>query len=171
LVAALVCMLLSLYGHLSAGGDLPNGGLLCLLGLLLAGFLIALADRRRGPLAVLAMVGGAQLALHVLLQLLGGAQQAHSCMHAMPSTGPNPLLMTAGHALATVVTAAVLAGAESAVFTVAAVLARALPRPLAALPAPAAPARLVAVATPPGVRASGVTVARLYQRRGPPGER
>lgn len=141
-----------------------------MLGLLLAGFLIALADRRRGPLAVLAMVGGAQLALHGLLQLLGGAH-AHSHMHAMHGAGPDPLLMTAGHALATVVTAAVLAGAESAVFTVAAVLARALPRAPAAPPKPDAPARSAPVTTPPGVRAPGVAVARLYGRRGPPSER
>lgn len=161
-------MLLSIYGHASSGGELPGAGLLCVLGLLLAGFLIALADRRRGPLAVLVMVGGAQLALHALLQLFGGA---HSHMPAMHGAGPHPLLMTAGHALATVVTAAVLAGAESAVFTVAAVLARALPRPSAALPTPDVPARLAPVATPPGVRASGVAVARLYRRRGPPAPR
>lgn len=164
MVAALVCTLLSLYGHAGAGGYLPDIGLLCVLGLLLAAFLIVLADRRRGPVAILVMVGGAQLALHGLLQLLGGAHP-HAHMH---SVGVDPVLMTAGHALATVITAATLAGAESAVFTVAAVLARALPRPPAALPIPDPPGRPVPLALPLDVRLPGVAVARLYRRRGPP---
>ncbi|MDT7600316.1 MAG: hypothetical protein QOK26_2393, partial [Pseudonocardiales bacterium] len=50
LSAASVCALLTYGGHRAAGGALPDLGLLVVLALLLAGFLITLADRRRGPL-------------------------------------------------------------------------------------------------------------------------
>lgn len=167
LAAAATCTLLSICGHAGAGGALPDAGLLLVLALLLAGFLITVADRRRGPIAILFMVGGSQLVLHGLLQMLG----THS--HQSPDSGAEPLLMTAAHAVATVVTAAVLAGAESAVFVVASVLSwtltKVLLRPLSIPPGRPEPLTNPAQVTGPrDARPRGALGRRLCPRRGPP---
>lgn len=151
---------LAVTGHAAAGGALPPVGLTVVLTALLAGAGVALADRQRGFLSILAAVGGSQLAMHVLLERLahahGGADQ--------------PALMVVVHAMATVVVAAALAGAERSVFAVVAVL-RWLLRgldvvvrpPLA--PVTAGPA---AVAGPPGSITLDVLLRRVNARRGPP---
>lgn len=215
LAAAVVCALLTFAGHVTAGGAIPDVGLLLVLALPLAGFLVALADRRRGPLAILALVGGSQLALHGLLQLLGtghAATSGHTTMaghaamaghtavshhtatssdasmgghtmaagraamdgHPTPADavtallGGHPPAMLGAHALAVLVTAAVLAGAEEAVFTVAAALARALP----SVPAPPRvaepPRHIAAVSGPLDTRLRRVLARRVRLRRGPP---
>lgn len=187
LAAATVCALLTYSGHRAAGGAMPDLGLLLVLSLLLAGFLITLADRRRGPLAILAMVGGSQLALHGLLQMLAGShpEPAAALPGALPAALPGalagalpgalagsltgPLAMLGAHALATLLTAAVLAGAEDAVFTVAHALARALPLTISAPRAVELPSRLSAVTGPLDLRLRGVLGRRLHLRRGPPG--
>lgn len=176
LAAATVCALLTYSGHHAAGGAMPDLGLLLVLSVLLAGFLITLADRRRGPLAILAMVGGSQLALHGLLQLLAGShpEPAHPGASAPLSAAlagalTGPLAMLGAHALATLLTAAVLAGAEDAVFTVAHALARALPLTCSAPRAVELPSRLSAVTGPLDGRLRGVLGRRLHLRRGPPG--
>ena len=173
LAAASVCALLTYCGHLAAGGAAPDLGLLAVLGLLLAGFLITLADRRRGPLAMLILVGGSQLALHGLLQLLSSSHLAHASPSGNSVTGTaalvgtHPLLMLGAHALATVITSAMLAGAEDAVFTVAAALARAVP--LMVAPPPATPSPPTTPVTGPlDRRLRGVLGRRLHLRRGPP---
>jgi hypothetical protein len=177
LSAASVCALLTYGGHRAAGGALPDLGLLIVLALLLAGFLITLADRRRGPLAILVLVGGSQLAMHGLLQLLGGSHE-----HAASAGSPGlpglpgslavpalmPVLMFGAHALATVITAAVLAGAEAAVFTVAHALARVLPLALSMPRTPEPPGRPGVVTGPMDARLRGVLGRRLHLRRGPP---
>jgi hypothetical protein len=177
LSAASVCALLTYGGHRAAGGALPDLGLLVVLALLLAGFLITLADRRRGPLAILVLVGGSQLALHGLLQLLGGSHQHATAPGSPGSPGTGllavpalmPALMLGAHALATVITAAVLAGAEAAVFTVAHALARVLPLALSMPRTPEAPGRRPGVVTGPlDARLRGVLGRRLHLRRGPP---
>lgn len=182
LVASAVCLLLSFTGHVQAGGDCPDLGLLLVLGLLLTGLLVTLADRRRGPLAILGLVGGSQLALHALLQLLSPSHQAapmHSPAGAdvhswlMAGAGMHPMLMFGTHALASVVTAAILAGAEAGVFAVAAALVRVLPRPPARLPATpsasAAQALRTPVDEPTDARPRRQLGRRLCRRRGPPG--
>lgn len=182
LVASTVCLLLSFTGHVQAGGDCPDLGLLVVLGLLLTGLLVTLADRRRGPLAILGLVGGSQLALHALLQLLSPAHPAAPMhplaagagMHSslMAGAGMHPLLMFGAHALASVVTAAILAGAEAGVFTVAAAMARVLPRPPARLPAIPSASAAQALRTPVGeptdARPRRQLGRRLCRRRGPP---
>jgi hypothetical protein len=163
LAAASVCALLTYSGHRAAGGAMPDLGLLLVLTLLLAGFLITLADRRRGPLAILAMVGGSQLAMHGLLELLAGS---HAGSMAAPLGGFLPML--GAHTLATVLTSVVLAGAEDAVFTVAHALARVAPLTSSAPRAAELPSRLSAVTGPLDGRLRGVLGRRLYLRRGPP---
>lgn len=177
LSAASVCALLTYGGHRAAGGALPDLGLLVVLALLLAGFLITLADRRRGPLAILVLVGGSQLALHGLLQLLGGSHE-HTATAGSPGLPGLPgllaapalmsVLMFGAHALATVITAAVLAGAEAAVFTVAHALARVLPLALSMPRTPEPPGRPGVVTGPLDARLRGVLGRRLHLRRGPP---
>ena len=182
LAAASVCALLTYCGHLAAGGVAPDLGLLAVLGLLLAGFLITLADRRRGPLAILILVGGSQLALHELLQLLGGSHLAHGGPPEVTGSavtgsvavggsavgGAHPLLMLGAHALATVITSAMLAGAEDAVFTVAGALARVVPLVITAAPATRPPGPTIPVTGPLDRRLRGVLGRRLHLRRGPP---
>jgi hypothetical protein len=174
LSAASVCALLTYGGHRAAGGALPDLGLLIVLALLLAGFLITLADRRRGPLAILVLVGGSQLAMHGLLQLLGGSHE-HAASAGLPGLPGSlavpallPVLMFGAHALATVITAAVLAGAEAAVFTVAHALARVLPLALSMPRTPEPPGRPGVVTGPMDARLRGVLGRRLHLRRGPP---
>ncbi len=172
LVAATVCTLLSVCGHVAAGGALPDLGLTAVLALLLAGFLVTLADRRRGPLAITLLVGGSQLALHGLLQVLGGPHEHAAAPLGAAPLGPaaiNPWLMTAAHTVAALLAAAVLTGAENTVFAVAAALARSLPRPPAALPCPT-PATVpgTVVVVPCTGRLRGVLGHRLHSRRGPP---
>jgi hypothetical protein len=169
LTAASVCALLTYSGHRAAGGAMPDLGLLVVLTLLLAGFLTTLADRRRGPLAILALVGGSQLALHGLLQLLAGSHSDAMTGPAGVGPGAGTLPMLGAHALATVLTSVVLAGAEDAVFTVAHALARVLPLISSAPRAAELPSRLSAITGPLDGRLRGVLLRRLHLRRGPPG--
>jgi hypothetical protein len=166
---------------------MPDLGLLIVLTLLLAGFLVTLADRRRGPFAILVLVGGSQLALHGLLQLLGGSHPGHAGSpgaglpgsglpgsglpgSGLPGSGllSAPILMLGAHALATVITAAVLAGAEEAVFTVAHALARVLPPAMSVPRIPEPPGRPRVATGPLDARLRGVLGRRLHLRRGPP---
>jgi hypothetical protein len=183
-----VCALLTYCGHMHAGGAAPDVGLLVVLGLLLAGFLVTLADRRHGPLAILTLVSAAQLALHGLLQLLGTDHAAmgttdHSAVgttqHAAMGTAPpgapleallgaHPWAMLGAHALAVLVTAAMLAGAEDAVFAVAGAVARVLPA-IPVLPRAPEPHQRVAMATAgPDSKLRRVLARRVCLRRGPP---
>lgn len=108
---------LTVAAHAAAAGPvagLPSPGLTVVLTVLLAGAGVALADRRRGFPAILAAVGGSQLALHVLLAGLGHGHGG--------SGGTSSLAMLLPHAVAALLTAVLLTGAEDAVFAVAAVL-------------------------------------------------
>jgi hypothetical protein len=117
------------------------------------------------------------LALHGLLQLLGGSHE-HTATAGSPGLpglpgslavpALMPVLMFGAHALATVITAAVLAGAEAAVFTVAHALARVLPLSLSMPRTPEPPGRPGVVTGPLDARLRGVLGRRLHLRRGPP---
>lgn len=167
LVAGAMCTLLTASGHLAAGGGRPDAGLLAVLALLLTAVMIGLADRRRGPGMIFALVAGSQLALHWLLELLGS--HAHG-------SGADTGRMTLAHAVATVVAVVALSGAEHTVFAVAALLYRVLSRPVPSLPTVPAtlpPARLLRVTArpvpaPPGARPVPVLGGRVPARRGPP---
>lgn len=159
---AVTSSLLAGTAHVAAGGAAPDGALTVVLTVAVAAAGTALADRRRGPVALLTAVGGTQVVLHLLLDGLGS--HAHGAGTA-PTTA-----MTAAHALAAVVTALLLAGAESAVFAVAG----AWRRIVAALPlrggssiTPIARAVLAVApcAEPAPLR---VLMATLLGRRGPP---
>ena len=186
-IAATVCVLLTYAGHGAAGGACPDPRLLVVAALPLAGLLVALAGRRRGPLTVLGLVGGSQLLMHGMLQLLGDAPVGTLApsgpgLHPMPGMasmpgmagmssvwGGHPLLMLLAHGVVTLVTAGLLSGAEDAVFTVAALLGRVLPRLIAPPRLPSRPARAVPAPTEPrDARPREALGRRLHPRRGPP---
>jgi hypothetical protein len=161
---AVCCSALGVAGHATAGGALPAFGSTVLLTTLLAGAGIALADRQRGPLAIMSAVAGTQLVMHVSLDVL---------VHHPGSASGEPVAMTGLHAAAALVTWLLLTGAEGAVFAIVDVLGWLLRRvaPLATTPAaPAAhertPARLLA--TPALSPLLQVLLRRVHQRRGPP---
>ncbi|MCP2260564.1 hypothetical protein LX15_004282 [Streptoalloteichus tenebrarius] len=154
---------LAVAAHAAAGGSVPDTGLAAVLTVLLAGAGTALADRRRGPVAILAALGGSQFLLHVLLQALAG--HGHGPHHALP--GFDPGLMTAAHVGAALLTAGLLLGAERSVFAVATALAMLLPRRLSPLPA-WAPLRPVTVPAEPVSPPFSVLLRRVVARRGPP---
>jgi hypothetical protein len=203
LVAAAACTLLAYLGHAGAGGTRPGPAVLLTLAVPLCLLLARRHRDRVGPWRILAVVGGSQLGLHLLLQLLGPAPAVPASeampdmaavpdipgmaampdipgVAALPGTAglsgmpgiAHPGLMTGAHLLATVVTAAVLAGAErSAQVLATALLGRAgalLPVPVDRPVPPAAVPRPAARAEPSEPRLRRVPARRLYRRRGPP---
>ena len=114
---AVVNAVLAVAAHVAGGGGAPDRALTVLISLGVAAAGTALADRRRGPLALLAAVAVTQVVLHLLLATLGGS-------HASTAPAAGAAAMLPAHAAAVLVTAALLAGAESAVFAVAGALRR-----------------------------------------------
>lgn len=166
---ALCCATLGVAAHAAAGGDLPAFGPTALLTVVLAGAGVALADRRRGLPAILAIVGGAQVGLHVLLDSLAHHSPAESLTMTSAAPALGPVVMTGLHAAAALVMALLLAGAERSAFVLGAVLdwlLGAVPvRPFTP------PAWAAAVAEPVAVVSSGelrLLLRRVHGRRGPP---
>jgi hypothetical protein len=140
--------------HALAGGGAPDTALTLLLTMLVGWTGAGLAEKTRGPLGVLAVLGGAQVAMHLVLSGM--------MSHGLPSPG-----MVLAHAGATAATALLLSHAESLLLAAAAGIRRLLPVVHRCLPVPAGPA-------PVPIRSTGntalfsVLVRRVYGRRGPP---
>ena len=181
LTAATACTLLGYLGHTDAGGARPSAAVVLALAVPLTALTILLANRRRGPVTILALVGGSQLALHQSMQLLGGGSTGPG-MADMPgmsasildpasgSSAMSPVLMSGAHLVATLVTAAVLCGAEQAALTWAIVLIETLlPAPVNTFPVPSEqPCRLRVNGVPANLRLRDVLTRRINLRRGPP---
>jgi hypothetical protein len=108
LVLALCAAALAVAAHGLAGGDLPGSGLVVVLTVLIAWAGAALADRLRRVTTVLVVLGLTQLGAHVLLSDSVPGHAAH---------GPqlvDPVLMVVAHVVATMLTAALLCGADRA---------------------------------------------------------
>jgi hypothetical protein len=118
-----------------------------------------MADRQCSAIAILAVLGFAQLATHELLSF------ETMDMHGMHQS--NGAAMTAAHAVAVLVSAVLLAKADSALFGLFAALRALLPTVLSAPPVPDAPGRPL-----PRVlredRLTAVLSRRSNARRGPP---
>jgi hypothetical protein len=159
--------LLTAVGHLAGGGALGDLGLLVVLLPLLAGLFVSLAERSRGPLGMVAVLGAGQLALHYLMVLLHPAQDV-----AGPSVGSGPGMlggpwMLLMHAAVTLISAVGLRHADAAVVAMARALRRIRPRRVAPLPADRP---LPTLAVPgPGLPARLARVLlSAHARRGPP---
>ncbi len=152
--------LLTAVGHLAGGGTLGDLGLLVVLLPLLAGVFVSLAERSRGPLGTVAVLGAGQLTLHCLMVLLHPAQNGGA---GMPG-GPSMLLM---HAVVTVLSAVGLRYADAAVVAMARALRRVLPRRPAALPADR-PLPMLAVPGPGLPARLARVLLGAHARRGPP---
>lgn len=153
---------LSVTAHRLADGGLPDPAMTVLLTGLFGWTATALARRARGTVATITLLGAAQFVMHLLLTTLAG----HHDMYAMP--GSTGLGMVTAHAVATVLTALLLARADSTLLTVLAVLRAVLPRLLTPLPVlSAAPLPLPARTAAPG-HLVGVDLRRIRGRRGPP---
>lgn len=166
---ALCCATLSVAAHAAAGGELPAFGPTALLTVVLAGAGVALADRRWGLPAILAIVGGTQVGLHVLLDSLAHHTPAGSLAIASAAPALGPIFMTGLHAAAALVMALLLAGAERSAFVLGAVL----DWLLGAVPVrPFTPPAWTPVVAEPGAAVpSGelrLLFRRVHGRRGPP---
>lgn len=156
---ALMCALVTAAGHSAGGGALPDLALLVVLLPLLGGVLTHVARRATGPVGLVAVLGGGQLALHHLLELLHPAHAAGPAL--LGGTG-----MLVLHAVATVVLAVAVRGADAGIAAVAAGLRRVLPRRLPP-PVTRAPAVAVPVAPVAGLRLAAA-LCSAEVRRGPP---
>ncbi|MFB9690162.1 hypothetical protein [Amycolatopsis plumensis] len=153
---------LSVTAHRIADGGLPDPAMTVLLAGLFGWTAAALARKARGPVATIALLGTAQLVMHLLLTTLAD----HHDMAAAP--GPSGLGMTAAHAIATVLTALLLARADTMLLTVLAALRAILPRLLTPLPVPSAAPALVPARPVGPDHLVGVDLRRIRGRRGPP---
>lgn len=145
---------LAITAHALAGGDMPDASLTLVLTALVGWIGSALAERTKGPLGVLAVLGVAQVAMHLVLTELMG------------HTAPARPEMYLAHAVATVCTAAVLAHAETMARHAVAGLWRLLP--VVWRPAPVADAAPVPVLSPVDSPTLSVLFRRVHRRRGPP---
>ncbi len=146
-----------------ADGGIPDSALTLLLTVLIGWIATALADRTRGPLGTLVTLGAGQLALHVVLTELVDHE-----LHGGGIPGPFPGdVMFVAHALATVVTALLLARADALLVVVATGLRRLLPVRWHAMPVPPGPVR-PPLALPTGRTLTELLVRRVHGRRAPP---
>lgn len=196
-MVALTVLSLAAGAHMLAGGRLPSPGILLALLALTALASTTATRRKLTFPATAGLLGGGQLVLHNAFTAFSGpaisparpGAASEPAGHAAPHhLGPIPLpvgdgqlaasgldsqlallplLMLAGHALATLLCAVLLARGEAALWALAAWL-----RPLLGLPVPVAPA---AVAAPPVVTGRPADSAPLPWRnlrrdcrRGPP---
>lgn len=128
---------LAVAAHAVGGGAAPDHALTVLAAVGIAAAGTALSDRQCGPPAMFAAVAVSQLGLHLVLTGLSGPHMATMAggsaagtwadgnamaSNAMAGSGTAGAVMTTAHAVAALITALLLAGAESALFAVAAVL-------------------------------------------------
>lgn len=147
---------LAVLAHSSADGHLPDAGLVFSLVALLTWACAGFARHELTPGRLLVLVGGGQLAMHLMVSLAVSRHEQHE---------PDPTRMLAAHVVATLLTVAVLAAAERTVLTVARAIASVLPRRLTPLPATAP----LLVATPRRVPTT-IVFLDVLSWRGPPAE-
>ncbi|WP_154676365.1 hypothetical protein [Amycolatopsis benzoatilytica] len=153
---------LAVTAHAAADGGLPDPALTLLLTGLLGWTATALAGRARGRLGTVAVLGAGQLVMHLVLTTLAGHHPSGA------ATAPNGWAMTAAHAVATVLTALVLARADAMLLAVLRVLRMILPLLVPAVPVPVG-APLVARRRPDSaVPLTQLELRRVRGRRGPP---
>ena len=148
---------LTITAHGLGGGELAEFVHALPLVALIAFAAASLADRRTGKLSVIAGLGTAQLAQHLLLTWV-----THE--HNNTLTGQ----MFVAHLVAATLTGLLLFHAENALFRLFAAVTRLVPRRLTPLPV-ATPARTF-TSTPYVQNAHYLDVVRANRRRGPPSD-
>jgi hypothetical protein len=161
---ALTSTTLAVAAHVLAGGMVPGIGLISLLTMVVAAGGIAVADRCRGTLGVLAALGAAELGMHLILSVASDGSAMPMPRIAVADGG---WPMTGAHVLAVLLTAPLLARAGAALLLVAGLFVRLVPRVLAGPPVPAAVVRSV-VRPATADRRLAVLLCRRHPRRGPP---
>lgn len=159
-VLAALVTLLTVAGHVAGGGTVAGLSPLAVLVPLLATVLVTLAERCRGPVATVALLGAGQLGLHLLLQVL--SPHGHAGSPAPAAAG-----MLAAHAVATLLAAAAVTHADAAASALLAALRRTRPR----RPAPAVvdvPPRVHPAPDPAVPLRAGLVPLTAHVRRGPP---
>ncbi len=152
---ALTSATLTIAAHGLGGGELSEFIHALPLVVLIAFAAASLADKRTGKLSVIAGLGTAQLAQHLLLTWVN-----HE--HTNTLTGQ----MFVAHLVAATLTGLLLFHAENALFRLFAAVTRLIPRRLTPLPA-VAPVRTF-TSTPHVQRTYAVELSRAHGRRGPP---
>jgi hypothetical protein len=173
---AAVCTLLALAGHALGGACcLPPLPAVLATGGVVGVLCVALASRILSFWKILVVVGWAQMAFHVAFTMAAPGPAAHHmtttpapAFAARSGMGPS---MLAGHVVAAVAAALLLAGAERALWwLLGAVFAIAFTRLVLRRAEVHRPPWAVIVADDPAPRL-GVLLARAVRRRGPPTER
>jgi hypothetical protein len=163
LALSAACLVIPVVAHVVAGGGAPVAGAFLFGAALLSVACVALADRRISAGLIAVMVFASQPVLHVLL---------HMSAHSHHGIGPTVSAgMVVAHAIAAAALTILLAGAESVVWSMAALSSTVLLRPVrAVLGATGAPAELAQVVPPSSapVQPYVLSVTRTAPRRGPP---
>ncbi|MFS8100357.1 hypothetical protein LFM09_24820 [Lentzea alba] len=152
---ALTSAALTIAAHGLGGGELSEFVHALPLVVLIAFAAASLADKRTGKPSIIAGLGTAQFAQHLLLSWVN-----HE--HANTLTGQ----MAVAHLVAAVLTGVLLFHAENALFRLFSAVTRLIPRRLTPLPV-TRPAR-VFTSTPCVQNAHYLDVSRANRRRGPP---
>lgn len=157
---------LAIAAHAAGGGKLSDSALTALVTAVLSWGGTALA-RRGGLLTVVAVLGATQLAQHLLLSEVAGGVHGHE-RTPLPIDG---WVMLATHAVATLLTAALLLRADAAFAAARAAIAWLVGRLQALCPPPAerGPDRTVHSSVPPRPgELLEVLLRQVSPRRGPP---
>ena len=163
LALSAACLIVPAVAHVVAGGGAPTAGAFLFGAALLCVACVALADRRLSVALIAVLVFASQPVLHVLLDM-----SAHAHHGAGLSVGVG---MVAAHAIAAAALTVLLAGAESVVWSMAALSSTLLLRGVrAVLGVTAAPAvsRPNLRPSPRLVHTYVLRVTRIAPRRGPP---
>jgi len=166
MVFAMVCLGLGVGAHVFGGGTVSGDAMLVAFWLA-ACVAYPVAGRERSLHAILPLLGGLQLALHLLFSLSHAGSPVQAVAHAVHASGglvPGFGMLVA-HSWATVLTALWLARGEAVLWTL---LRRLAVRLLAVLlpPVPETPFFAAAVVEPPVLRSA--VLRHVLSGRGPP---
>jgi hypothetical protein len=165
-VFAMVCLGLGMGAHVFAGGTVSGDAMLVAFWLA-ACAAYPVAGRERSVHAILPLLGGLQLALHLLFSLSHAGSPGQAVAHAVHASGGlvPELGMLVAHSWATVLTALWLARGEAVLWEL---LRRLAVRLLVVSlpPVPETPFFAGAVVEPPVLRSA--VLRHVLSRRGPP---
>ena len=153
--------MLGVSAHTLADGGLPDLPLTLLLTVMIGWTATALAAKTNAPAATVAVLGAAQIVMHVVLSTLA--------VHSGPHTGAmSGVTMTATHTVATILTALLVTRAESMLLIVVDAMRRLLPPVWRAAPVLDTVRALIPVPAPEAGQLVSALFRSVLGRRGPP---